>query len=157
MWGSFLVAARSKAWVCGRSLARIACSNPAGSWIPVFCDCRVLSDWFGLIIHEEDSYRLQCIWVWLWSLDYKEALAHWGLFFALLEVGGVDILCRCFVPYKTIGSERQSSVNLMPEVATVCVVYCLLSFHFILILRFFSHVIHSKAKSTKRSLRRRGL
>jgi hypothetical protein len=24
------VAARSKAWVCGRSLAGIACSNPAG-------------------------------------------------------------------------------------------------------------------------------
>ena len=32
-----LVAARSKAWVCGRSLAGIAGSNPAGAWISVCC------------------------------------------------------------------------------------------------------------------------
>ena len=29
------VAARSKAWVCGRSLSVIACSNPAGVWMSV--------------------------------------------------------------------------------------------------------------------------
>jgi len=29
------VAARSKAWVCGRSLAGIVGSNPAGAWMSV--------------------------------------------------------------------------------------------------------------------------
>jgi hypothetical protein len=36
------VAARSKAWVCGRSLAGIAGSNPAGD-MTVCCECCVLS------------------------------------------------------------------------------------------------------------------
>ena len=31
------VAARSKAWVCGRSLAGIMGSNPAGAWMSVMC------------------------------------------------------------------------------------------------------------------------
>jgi len=35
------VAARSKAWVCGRSLAEIVGSNPAGG-MDVCCKCRVL-------------------------------------------------------------------------------------------------------------------
>ena len=35
------VAARSKAWVCGRSLAEIAASNPAGALKSVFCECCV--------------------------------------------------------------------------------------------------------------------
>jgi hypothetical protein len=37
------VAVGSKAWVCGRSLAGIVCSNPADS-IPVSCECFVLSE-----------------------------------------------------------------------------------------------------------------
>ena len=37
------VAALSKAWVCGRSSAEIAGSNPAGTWVFVCCDCCVLS------------------------------------------------------------------------------------------------------------------
>jgi hypothetical protein len=32
------VATRCKAWVCGRSLAGIAGSNPAGEWISIFCE-----------------------------------------------------------------------------------------------------------------------
>ena len=39
-----LVAARSKAWVCGHSPAEIVGSNPAGWWMSVSCDCCVLSD-----------------------------------------------------------------------------------------------------------------
>jgi hypothetical protein len=35
------VATRSKAWVCGRSLAGIAGSNPARIWISVSCECCV--------------------------------------------------------------------------------------------------------------------
>ena len=37
------VAARSKAWVCGRLLAGIAGSNPSGAWMSVSCECCVLS------------------------------------------------------------------------------------------------------------------
>jgi len=38
------VAARSKAWCCGRSHAVMAVSNPAGSWMSVSCECCVFSD-----------------------------------------------------------------------------------------------------------------
>ena len=34
--------APSKAWVCGRSMAGIVGSNPAGAWMSVCCDCCVL-------------------------------------------------------------------------------------------------------------------
>jgi len=37
------VAARSKAWVCGRLLAGIAGSNPAGAWMSFSCERHVLS------------------------------------------------------------------------------------------------------------------
>jgi len=37
------VAARSKASVCGRSLAEIVDSNPTGAWMSVYCECCVLS------------------------------------------------------------------------------------------------------------------
>jgi hypothetical protein len=42
-------AARSKAWVCGRALAGIAGSNPAGEWLSLCCGCCV-----GMADH---SYR----------------------------------------------------------------------------------------------------
>jgi hypothetical protein len=29
-----------------------------------------------LIIRPEESYPLWCVWVWSWSLDNEEALAH---------------------------------------------------------------------------------
>jgi hypothetical protein len=59
-----LGAARSKAWVCGRSLAGTVGSNPAGSWISVTCECCVLSGrglcvW--LITRPEESYRVWCV------------------------------------------------------------------------------------------------
>jgi len=58
------VAARSKAWVCGSSLAGIVGSNPAGAWMSVCVECcvlsgRGLSD--GLIPRPEKSYRLWCV------------------------------------------------------------------------------------------------
>ena len=37
------MASRSNTWVCGRSLASIASSNPAGAWVFVSCGCSVLS------------------------------------------------------------------------------------------------------------------
>jgi hypothetical protein len=74
------VAARSKGWVCGRSLAGFTCSNSAAgecSW-----ECCVLS-WRGLcdrpITRPEESYRVRCVWVWSRSLDNEDALAQQGL------------------------------------------------------------------------------
>jgi hypothetical protein len=59
------VAARSKAWVCGRSLAGIVGSNHAGSR-SVSCECCVLSG-RGLcdkvITRPEESYRVWCVHV----------------------------------------------------------------------------------------------
>ena len=53
------VAARSKAWVYGLSLAGIAGSNPAGAWIFVSCKCCLLSGGLcvGLITRPEESHR----------------------------------------------------------------------------------------------------
>jgi len=33
----------------------------------------------GLITCPEESYQVWCVWVWSWSLDSEEALAHYGL------------------------------------------------------------------------------
>jgi hypothetical protein len=57
------LAARSKVWVCGRSFAGIAGSNPAED-MSVSCDCCVLSGrrlCFGLITCPEEFYRVWCI------------------------------------------------------------------------------------------------
>jgi hypothetical protein len=60
------VAARSKAWVCGRSLTRIVGSNPPGAWMSVSCECCVLSGrglYVGPISGPEESYRVWCVCV----------------------------------------------------------------------------------------------
>ena len=59
------VGMRSKKWVCGRLLAGIAGSNPAGAWMSVSCDCclllcRGLCD--GLFTRPGEPYRL-CVCV----------------------------------------------------------------------------------------------
>jgi hypothetical protein len=59
--GPIPVAVRSKAWVYGRSLTGIVGSNPAGAWMSVSSECRVLSG-RGLcdeLVHRpEESYRV---------------------------------------------------------------------------------------------------
>ena len=58
------LAARSKAYVCGRSPAEIVVSNIIGAWMFVCCECCVLSGrglCFGLITRPEKSYRLWCV------------------------------------------------------------------------------------------------
>jgi hypothetical protein len=60
---NYTVAARSKAWVCGRLLAAIAGSNLTGS-MNVCHECCVLLDrgfcvW--LIRRPEESYRVWCV------------------------------------------------------------------------------------------------
>jgi hypothetical protein len=57
------VAARSKAYVYGRSLAEIVGSNPTGG-IDICCECFVLSGRSlcdELIARPEGSYRLWCV------------------------------------------------------------------------------------------------
>ena len=57
------VAARSKVWICGCSLARIAVSNPAGS-MGICCECCVLSGrglCDELITRPEDTYWVWCV------------------------------------------------------------------------------------------------
>jgi hypothetical protein len=73
---------KSKAWVFGCLLAGVASSNPAGEWMCISCEFYVLSGrglCVGLITRPEESHRVWCVWVWSWSLDNEEALAHWGL------------------------------------------------------------------------------
>jgi hypothetical protein len=56
-----LVAARSKAYVYGRSPAEIVGSNPTGKWMFDCCECCVLSGrglCDALITRPEESYRL---------------------------------------------------------------------------------------------------
>jgi hypothetical protein len=69
----------------GRAAARLwglRVRIPPGALMSVSCECCVLKDrglCFGLITRPVESYRVWCFWVWSWSLDNEEALAHWGL------------------------------------------------------------------------------
>ena len=48
----------------GRSLARVAGSNSAGTWISVYCEYYALSGTGGcvrLITRPEESYRVGCL------------------------------------------------------------------------------------------------
>jgi len=61
------MAARSKSWVCGRSLFGIAGSNPTGGMDVCLsvCDCCVLPGrglCVGLITRTEKYYRVWCVW-----------------------------------------------------------------------------------------------
>jgi hypothetical protein len=72
-----LVAAWCNAWVCGRSLARIAGSNPAGGmdvcilWVLCVLSGRGLCD--RPITCPEESYRMWCVWVWSRNFNDEEA------------------------------------------------------------------------------------
>ena len=61
MKGSILEAARSNAWVYGRSLAGNAGLNPAGTWMSASCECCDLYEsglCDGQITRPEESYRV---------------------------------------------------------------------------------------------------
>jgi len=88
------LAAQSKVLVCGRSLAGIAGSNPAGG-TNVYCDCCVMSGrglYFGLITRPEESYRMWCVSVVV-KLSNEVALAHDGL----VRHGKKVIGCTVFI------------------------------------------------------------
>ena len=71
------VAERSKAWVCGRWLARIAGSNPAGDkdvcLLLVLCVLSVSGLCVGLTTRPEESYWLWCAWVCSRNLKDEKA------------------------------------------------------------------------------------
>jgi hypothetical protein len=51
----------------------------SGAWMSVCCECCVLSGrgfCVGLITRTEDLCPVWCVWVWSWSLDNEDALAH---------------------------------------------------------------------------------
>jgi hypothetical protein len=61
------VAARSKAWVYGRSPSGIAASNPVGAWKSVYCEYFLLSGrglCDGPISRPEESNRVWCVSVY---------------------------------------------------------------------------------------------
>ena len=105
------VAARSKAWVCDRSLDGIAGSNPAGghgckSVVSVVC-CAGRGLWVGLITCPEESYHVWCVWVWSWILNSEVAQVRVGLFRdekktrQLKKCVAQSLLCY-FICYKNI-------------------------------------------------------
>jgi hypothetical protein len=57
------VAARSKTWVCGRSLAGIAGSNPAGDMDVSLVSVVRYRLCVGLISRPEESHRAWCVCV----------------------------------------------------------------------------------------------
>jgi len=81
--------------------------NPAWASIFVSCGCCGLSGrvfWDELIPHPEESCRRWYVWVWSWSLDNEEALAHWGL---LQQEGGGRTR-------QAIGNDKQRDLRLVP-------------------------------------------
>jgi len=72
----------SKTQVCGRSLAGIAGSNPAGGmdvfilWLLCVVRKKGLCD--RPVNRPKESYGVWCVWIRSWSLDNEEALANEG-------------------------------------------------------------------------------
>jgi hypothetical protein len=80
MPGPILEAARSKAWVCGRSLAGIAGANPAGNMDVCLLWEVVLSGsglCVGLITHPDESYRV-CVLLSVIRYNNNPPHLHWG-------------------------------------------------------------------------------
>ena len=76
-------------WPCGLRRGSAAASLlglqvwiPPEAWMSVCYECCVWSG-RGLCIwqitHPLEPYWVWCVWVWLWSLDDEEGVAHWGL------------------------------------------------------------------------------
>jgi len=55
--------------------------SPRGHGCLLFCEWGVLS---GSLCDEpitctKESYRVWCVWVWSWSVDYEQTLPHLGV------------------------------------------------------------------------------
>ena len=76
-WRSISMAARSKAWIGGLSLAGFADSDLPPAFMSVYCECCFLSGrglCVGLITRPGKSYRVWGIRVGSWSLNNEEAM-----------------------------------------------------------------------------------
>ena len=120
------IAARSKAWVCGRSLTGIAGSNPTGGMESVSRESCVLSGRVlceGPITRPEDSYRLCCVLVcdlessWmrrrsspgeLWRHTIKET--HTG---AIHNKFCILIGLRCWVTFQSTANDKFKIMNTL--------------------------------------------
>jgi hypothetical protein len=73
-----LVAARSKVWVCGRSLAGIAALNPAEVMdVLLLWVLRVVRERFlRRDDHSSRGHLPSMVCLWPWSLDNEDALGH---------------------------------------------------------------------------------
>jgi hypothetical protein len=69
IWQPIPVAARSKAWICGRSLAEIAVSNPAGAWMSVVnvlcCQVEVSARDRSLVQRSPTECACVCVCHWV--------------------------------------------------------------------------------------------
>ena len=55
---------------------------PSGAWMSASFECCMLLGrclCIGLITRPEESYRMWCVWMWLWILENEEALVHKAL------------------------------------------------------------------------------
>ena len=113
------VAAWSKAWACGRSLAGFVSSNLAETWIFVTCECCVFSGrglCDGLITRPEEFYRVWRVWVWSWSLDNEEALDHWGAVASWQK----NLFCTCSVMGSVLYDASWKGWDLIPICNNKC-------------------------------------
>ena len=74
-------AALSNVWVCDRSIAGVAGSNPAGRrgflcLVSVVCFQVEVSALGWSLAQRSSTECCLCNWVWSWSNENKEALAH---------------------------------------------------------------------------------
>jgi hypothetical protein len=75
------VVARSKARVCGRSLAGIVVSNPVQwhRWLSILSVvCCQVEVYDCLITRTEESHRLRRIWMWFRNLKKEMAIVRFG-------------------------------------------------------------------------------
>ena len=87
--------------------------------VGVSCGCCVLSGrglCVGLITRPEESYRAWCVWVWSWSLDNNETLAHKGLL-RHWEKGEIVWLTRRSVSFVAdkLDTSKQISLKIAPS------------------------------------------
>ena len=76
-------------WCAVAGLLRLRVWIPPVTWLSVCCECCLLSGrvlCVELITRPEESYQVRCAWMWSWSLDNEEALAHWGLLIHSIKV-----------------------------------------------------------------------
>jgi hypothetical protein len=121
------VSARSKAWVCGRSLAAIASSSPAGD-MGVCCECCVLSGGglcVGLITWPEESY-----WGWIFWLQY--VLSMCSMCCLCISMCCLCILCVVYVSICVVYVYFVFSMYFVCCLRILCVIYvfCVLSVYF---------------------------